>query len=147
MRFPGRRHRSPRRSGMPALPWCPIATTCARLVTSLPKRRCWDFLAGRTRQEESMAPYTEHPRTLLHPGFVGAGSALLISGFVTDIMYYRTALMQWANFSAWLIVFGLAMALVAAVLLLLDFLLRRAGRMNCFHFILVTVAALLSILN
>ena len=94
-----------------------------------------------------MAHYSEYPRTLLHPGFVGAGSALLIAAFVTDIMYYRTALTQWANFSAWLIVFGLVMALVAAVLLLLDFLLRRAGRMNWFHFILVSVAALLSIFN
>ena len=94
-----------------------------------------------------MAPYTEHPRTLLHPGFVGAGSALLIAAFVTDLMYYRTALMQWANFSAWLIVFGLVTALIAAILLLLDFLLGRAGRMNWFHFILVSVAALLSIFN
>jgi len=94
-----------------------------------------------------MAHYSEYPRTLLHRGFVGAGSALLIAAFVTDIMYYRTALTQWANFSAWLIVFGLVMALVAAVLLLLDFLLRRAGRMNWFHFILVSVAALLSIFN
>jgi len=94
-----------------------------------------------------MAPYTEHPRTLLHPGFVGAGSALLIAAFVTDLMYYRTALMQWANFSAWLIVFGLVTALIAAILLLLDFLLGRAGRMNWFHFILVSVAVVLSIFN
>jgi uncharacterized membrane protein len=84
---------------------------------------------------------------LLHPGFVGAGSALLIAAFVTDLMYYWTSLMQWANFSAWLIVFGLVIALIAAVLLVLDVILGRAGRMNWFHFILVTAAALLSLLN
>jgi uncharacterized membrane protein len=84
---------------------------------------------------------------LLHSGFVGAGSALLIAAFVTDLMYYRTSLMQWANFSAWLIVFGLVIALIAAVLLVLDFVLGRAGRMNWFHFILVTAAVLLSLLN
>jgi len=94
-----------------------------------------------------MAPDTEHPRTLLHPGFVGAGAALLIAAFITDLMYYRTALMQWANFSAWLIVFGLVLALIAAVLLVLDFVLVRAGRLNWLHFILVVAAALLSLLN
>ncbi|HEY1961790.1 MAG TPA: DUF2231 domain-containing protein [Rhizomicrobium sp.] len=84
---------------------------------------------------------------LLHPGFIGAGAALLIAAFVTDIMYCRTSLMQWANFSAWLIVFGLVLALVAAILLAIDFLTHRAGRLNWFHFILVAVAALLSLLN
>lgn len=84
---------------------------------------------------------------LLHPGFIGAGSALLIAAFATDAMYYRTSLMPWANFSAWLIAAGLILALVAAVLLVLDFLLGRAGRMHWFHFALVAIAALLSIAN
>ena len=86
-------------------------------------------------------------KALLHPGFVGAGSALLIAAFVTDVMYYQTALMQWANFSAWLIVFGLLLALVALVFLLVDFTTGRAGRVNWLHFILVGAAALLSLVN
>lgn len=86
-------------------------------------------------------------RTLLHPGFIGAGASLLIAAFVTDAMYYHTALMQWANFSAWLIVFGLVLALVAGIFLLLDFLTGRSRRMNWVQFILVAVAALLSLAN
>jgi uncharacterized membrane protein len=84
---------------------------------------------------------------LLHPGLVAAGSALLITAFVTDFIYYRNAIMQWANFSAWLIVFGLILALLAAILLAIDFLTGRAGRIAWFDFILVAVAALLSVIN
>ena len=87
------------------------------------------------------------PRTLLHPGFIGAGSALLIAACGSDVMYYETALMQWANFSAWLIAAGLVLALVAALVLVIDFLIGRAGRINWISFLLVAAAALLSILN
>jgi uncharacterized membrane protein len=84
---------------------------------------------------------------LLHPGFIGAGAVLLIAAFVTDIMYYRTSVMQWSNFSAWLIVFGLILALVATILLVIDFMIGRAGRISWLDFILVGAAALLSLLN
>ena len=84
---------------------------------------------------------------LLHPGFIAAGAVLLIAAFVTDMMYYRTSLMQWSNFSAWLIVFGLVLALVATMLLVIDFLTGRAGRISWLDFILVGAAALLSLLN
>lgn len=88
-----------------------------------------------------------HTRALLHPGFIGAGSALLIAAFVTDVMYYRTSIWQWANFSAWLIAAGLALALVAAIFLAIDFLTGRAGRISWLAFLLVAAAALLSLLN
>ncbi|HEX3651375.1 MAG TPA: DUF2231 domain-containing protein [Rhizomicrobium sp.] len=84
---------------------------------------------------------------LLHPGFIGAGAILLIAAFVTDVMYYRTSLMQWANFSAWLIVAGLLLALLATILLAIDFLTGRVGRIRWPDFILVALAALLSLLN
>jgi uncharacterized membrane protein len=62
-------------------------------------------------------------------------------------MYYRTSLMQWANFSAWLIVAGLLLALLATILLAIDFLTGRVGRIRWPDFILVALAALLSLLN
>jgi uncharacterized membrane protein len=87
------------------------------------------------------------PRVLLHPGFVGAGSALLIAACATDVMYYQTALPQWANFSAWLIAAGLVLVLVAAIFLGIDFATGRAGRINWVPFLLLAAAALLSVVN
>jgi uncharacterized membrane protein len=85
--------------------------------------------------------------TPLHRGVIGAGGILLIAAFVTDCIYYRTALWQWANFSAWLITAGLIVTLVAVILLLIDFATGRAGRLNPGNFILVGAAALLSLVN
>jgi uncharacterized membrane protein len=87
------------------------------------------------------------PKSLLHPGFICAGSTLLIAGFVTDIMYWNTSNWQWANSSAWLITAGLVMALVATIVLIIDFLTGRAGEINWISFFLVAVAALLSLVN
>jgi uncharacterized membrane protein len=84
---------------------------------------------------------------LLHPGFVGAGSALLIAAFVTDFVYYSNSLVQWANFSAWLIVFGLVLALIASIFLIVDFVTGRAAKISWSHFIPVAAAALLSLVN
>ncbi len=86
-------------------------------------------------------------RTLLHPDFIGAGGVLLIAAFGTDYIYYATALWQWANFSAWLITVGLIVMLVAVILLLIDFATGRAGRLNTGSFVVVTVAAVLSLIN
>lgn len=84
---------------------------------------------------------------LLHRGFIGAGGVLLIAAFGTDYTYYTTALWQWANFSAWLITVGLIVTLIAAILLVLDFVTGRAGRLKTGSFIQVTAAALLSLIN
>jgi uncharacterized membrane protein len=86
-------------------------------------------------------------RTLLHRDFIGAGGVLLIAAVGTDYMYYTTALWQWANFSAWLITAGLIVTLVAAILLLIDFATGRARRLNTRSFVVVTTAALLSLIN
>jgi uncharacterized membrane protein len=86
-------------------------------------------------------------RALLHRGFIGAGGVLLIAAFGTDYIYYTTALWQWANFSAWLITFGLIVMFVAVLLLLIDFVTGRVGRPNISSFILVTAATLLSLVN
>jgi uncharacterized membrane protein len=62
-------------------------------------------------------------------------------------MYSGNALMQWANFSAWLITGGLAMALIAAIILLVEVWLGRAGPIRWVDFSLLGVAAILSIVN
>jgi uncharacterized membrane protein len=87
------------------------------------------------------------PGAPLHPGFVAIGSALLIGALVTDVMYYQTSLMQWANFSTWLIAAGLVVALVSAIVLVIDFLIGRTGRILWLSFGAVAAAALLSLLN
>ncbi len=90
---------------------------------------------------------TRRSSLLLHPPFVSAGAAVLIAAFVTDYMYYTTSLMQWANFSAWLIAGGLVLALVASIFLLIDVLLGHAGALHRLEFIGLVAVVVLSIFN
>ncbi|USI75038.1 DUF2231 domain-containing protein [Sphingomonas morindae] len=83
----------------------------------------------------------------VHPFFVSLGGTLLMAAFFTDYMYASNALMQWANFSAWLITGGLVLALVATIILLVELALRRTGPIRWLDFALLAVAALLSIAN
>ena len=84
---------------------------------------------------------------LLHPPFVSAAAAFLVAAFVTDLFYYETSIMQWANFSVWLITGGLVVALVAAVILLIDFLLGHTGPIHRIEFSGLVIVAVLSIFN
>ena len=86
-------------------------------------------------------------RQPLHPFFIGLGGALLIAALFTDYMYASNSLMQWANFSAWLITGGLVLALIAVIVLVIDVALGRAGPVRLLDFVLVAVAALLSLVN
>lgn len=83
----------------------------------------------------------------LHPFFVGLGGALLIAALVTDAMYAGNSLMQWANFSAWLITGGLVLALIAAIVWLIELALGRTGPIRWLDFGLLTGAAILSLVN
>jgi uncharacterized membrane protein len=104
--------------------------------------------SGDRKGEQMRRPIVQSlARPLLHPGFIGAGGVLLIAALGTDCTYYRTALWQWANFSAWLIAFGLIVMLVGAILSLVDFATGRAARLDTISFIAVTSAALLSLVN
>jgi uncharacterized membrane protein len=100
-------------------------------------------------REENMASPVVAGAVLkpLHPFFVGLGGALLMAALFTDLMYSNNALMQWANFSAWLITGGLVLALIAVVFLLIDFALGRAGPIRWLDFALVGTAAILSLVN
>jgi len=90
---------------------------------------------------------TRRSPLLLHPPFVSAAAALLIAAFVTDVFYYETSIMQWANFSTWLITGGLVVALVAAIVLLIDFLLGHTGRIHRIEFSGLVIVAALSVIN
>jgi uncharacterized membrane protein len=116
--------------------------------TGTPKPSGNVVLSGDLQGEQMRRPIGHRrARGQLHRGFIGAGGVLLIAAFCTDCTYYTTALWQWANFSAWLITAGLLVTLIAAILLLVDFATGRAGRLNTGSFILVTAAALLSLVN
>jgi uncharacterized membrane protein len=106
------------------------------------------FDADRLR-EKRMATPTDPGRVRkpFHPFFVGLGGALLMAALFTDSMYSSNSLMQWANFSAWLITGGLILALISAIVLVIDFALRRAGPIRWLDFGLLAAAAVLSIVN
>ena len=87
------------------------------------------------------------PPPLLHPRLIGPGAALLIAAFATDLVYWRTLLFEWDNFSIWLLAAGLVLAGLAGVALLVDVARRRVEAMAWGRFAGFTVAALLSLLN
>ena len=92
----------------------------------------------------------DHPlpsQNLLHPRLVAAGAALLLAGFVTDVCYWRTLLVQWENFSMWLLAGGLVMALLAGLLLALDAALGRLKSIAWGRFLMLTAAAFVSLVN
>ena len=88
-----------------------------------------------------------HRRWLLHPFLVSIGGSLLIAAFPSDIMYSQTSLMQWSNASEWLIAGGLVFALLAAVAFAGELAVRRGRRISWIDFVLLAVAAPLSLVN
>jgi uncharacterized membrane protein len=66
---------------------------------------------------------------LLYPLLAAVPSAAFTAAFVTDVAYWMTANMQWANFSAWLLAGGLVIAVFAILVGLIDFILDARIRM------------------
>jgi uncharacterized membrane protein len=87
------------------------------------------------------------PGRAWHPRFIGSGAVLLIATLGTDLIYSRTFLFQWENFSIWLLTGGLILAALGGVSLVLDILLRRVARVDWEKFTGLAVAAMLSLLN
>jgi uncharacterized membrane protein len=76
--------------------------------------------------------------------------ACFVGTLITDIVYWRTADMMWANFSAWLVTVGVILGILAAVAGLTDFLGDRRVRALTPawpHFLGNLLALLLSIVN
>ena len=60
---------------------------------------------------------------VLLPLLASPPATCFTGALITDIAYWQTANMQWANFSAWLLAAGLVVALFAGIVGLLDLLL------------------------
>jgi uncharacterized membrane protein len=66
-----------------------------------------------------------HP---LHAMLVSFPIVCFVGAFVTDVAYWRTAEMMWADFSAWLLAAGLAIGVLAAIAGIIDFVSNREIR-------------------
>jgi uncharacterized membrane protein len=66
----------------------------------------------------STAAIAGHP---LHIMLVPVPIVCFVGTFLTDLAYWQTANMQWANMSAWLLTVGLVVAAFAALFGLIDF--------------------------
>jgi uncharacterized membrane protein len=95
----------------------------------------------------STARIAGHP---LHPMLVPFPIVCFVGTLVTDIAYARTANMQWANFSSWLLTAGLVMTVFAVIAGLIDFLgdprIRRL-RPAWIHVVGNVLAVVLAIIN
>jgi len=73
----------------------------------------------------STAQIAAHP---IHPMLVPVPIVCFIGALLTDIMYCATAEMMWADFSSWLLVFGVIIGALAAIAGLVDLLSSRTIR-------------------
>jgi uncharacterized membrane protein len=69
-------------------------------------------------------------RKPFHPAFWHFSVACFIGALITDITYSQTAEMMWTNFSAWLLAAGLAIAVLAALLCIVDLITGRLVGIN-----------------
>jgi uncharacterized membrane protein len=67
----------------------------------------------------STARIAGHP---IHPMLVPVPLVCFAGTLITDIVYWRTAEMMWANFSAWLLLVGLLFSIFVVIAGLIDFL-------------------------
>jgi len=76
--------------------------------------------------------------------------ACFVGALLTDVTYWRTAQMMWADFSAWLLTAGVLMGYIAAIVGLIDFLgnrFIRAKRPAWPHVIGNVIVLILATLN
>lgn len=95
----------------------------------------------------STAQIAGHP---IHPMLVPIPIACFIGALLTDIAYVASAEIMWANFSAWLLLFGVIFGVLAAIAGLIDFLGNRLVRTQppaWPHLIGNAVALILAIFN
>jgi uncharacterized membrane protein len=70
--------------------------------------------------ETEAVPVVTPRRHAIHQMLVPFSVAYLIGAFVTDLAYWRTALVMWERFSVWLIAAGLVIAALAAIAAVID---------------------------
>lgn len=71
----------------------------------------------------------EHPRSTaqigghpIHPMLVPIPITCFVGTWVTDVVYWRTATIMWADMSAWLLTVGLVVSIFVVLAGLIDFL-------------------------
>ncbi len=78
--------------------------------------------------EYRVRPVAAIARRPIHPMLVAFPTACFVGALLTDLTYWGTAEMMWADFSAWLVSVGLILGILAAIAGLIDFIARRAIR-------------------
>jgi uncharacterized membrane protein len=73
----------------------------------------------------STARIAGHP---IHPMLVPVPITCFVGALITDIAYWRTADMQWSNFSGWLLTAGLVVSIFVVIAGLTDFIGERRIR-------------------
>jgi uncharacterized membrane protein len=73
-------------------------------------------------QTENLGPTAQIAGHPIHPMLVPVPIVCFVGALLTDIAYYATANMIWADFSAWLITVGVIVGVLAAIAGLIDFL-------------------------
>jgi uncharacterized membrane protein len=100
-----------------------------------------------TSNPRSTASIRSHP---VHVMLVPIPIVCFIATFITDLIYWRTAAMLWADMSAWLLTIGLIISIFAVLAGLIDFLAEpriRQLRAAWIHALGNVTALVLSILN
>jgi len=95
----------------------------------------------------STASIAGHP---IHPMLVPFPIACFVGTLLTDLTYWRTAEMMWADFSAWLVTVGVIMGFLTAIAGLTDFLANpriRAQSPAWPHLLGNLLALVLSVIN
>lgn len=72
--------------------------------------------------DESLRPTAQVARHPIHVMLVPIPITCFVGALITDIVYYFTAEMMWTDFSAWLLLVGLIVGVLAAIAGLTDFL-------------------------
>ena len=96
--------------------------------------------------ETEAVPAVAARRHAIHQMLLPFSVAYLIGAFVTDLAYWRTALVMWERFSVWLIAAGLVIAALVAIAGVIDLLIG-SQRPSWFRTLVYVIAMVLSIVN
>jgi uncharacterized membrane protein len=87
-------------------------------------------------------------RRPIHPALVPVPVACFVGALLTDIAYWRSANLMWANFSDWLLAAAMVTSVILAVAMLVDVVTRRiATNWSCPVFGAYMVAFVLGLFN